>query len=135
MDRSPSPDSDVLEAYRRGVTALLEGRLDDASRALAGPVHSGLPEALLAQAKVHLERQEGAPARECLARLLEEPPPESGLHGYLLLLDAVAASLAGAPRDALRRLEEAASRDARMDLAARSLRRRLEKNRPPRIEF
>ena len=135
MNRPPSPSPDLIESYRRGVTALLEGRLDEANRDLVGPVRAGLPEALLAQAKIHLERQDGPAARRLLGELLATPPDETGLHAYLLILDAAAAALAGAPGDAFRNLDEASRLDGRMDPAARALRRRLEKNRPPLVRF
>lgn len=135
MDRVSSPSPDLLDAYRRGVAALLEGRLDAAARELAGPREAGLPEARLAWAKLLLEREDGAAARGILADLLAVPPSDPGMHAYLLILEAAAAARCGDREAADRSLEAASRRDARMDGVARALRRRLEKDRPPRVHF
>ena len=123
------------DEYLRGVDALLESRLDDAIRHLAPPADAGHAEAVLALAKTHLQRGEGAEAHGRLASLLTEPPSDPGFHAYLLLLSASAVALMGRFEDALTLLGYVARVDPRMELAARSLRRRLEKGRPPVVCF
>jgi hypothetical protein len=123
------------DAYLRGVEALLEGRLDDALRGLQPPADAGHAEAVLALAKTHLQRGEGAAAQGRLGALLIEPPSDPGLHAYLLLLSASAAALEGRTEDAMNVLGDVSRIDPRMEHAARSLRRRLEKARPPVIRF
>lgn len=125
----------MAAAYRRGVDALLDGRLDDAARDLAAPAAAGMPGAPLALAKLHLQREEGEPARRHLAALLADPPGDPGMHAYLRLLSAVAAGMAGDPDAALADLEDAMRLDPRVEVAARALRRRLEKRRPPVLRF
>lgn len=135
MDRVPSPSPDLLDAYRRGVSALLEGRLDDAAKDLAAPLEAGLPEARLAWAKLHLEREDGAAARAILSDLLAAPPSDPGGHAYLLVLDAAAAARTRDIPGALQSLDAASRVDSRMDPVVRALRRRIEKDRPPRVRF
>jgi len=131
-DPHATPSPEARDAYRQGVLALLEGRFQDAERELAAAAEAGLPEAELARAKVHLERGEGAAAAACLAARLESPPAEPAQHGYLLLLDAFAAALDGRPDAARDRAAGAVAADPRFEAAARELRRRLDKGRPPR---
>ncbi len=135
MDRVPSPSPDLLDAYRRGVNALVEGRLDAAAEDLAAPLEAGLPEARLAWAKLRLEREDGPGARAILAELLATPPSDPGAHAYLLVLDAAAAARSRDVPGALRALEAASRVDPRMDPVIRALRRRIEKDRPPRVRF
>ena len=130
-----TPTPEIRDAYRDGVQALLEGRLEDAARDLAHPADAGIPEAILALAKVHLEQKEGAQAHRRLEELLDPPPAEIGLRAYLLLLDASAAALDDRRDVAFARLEEAASMDRSLENAARALRRRIEKGRLPVIRF
>jgi hypothetical protein len=134
-DPHATPDPEARDAYRLGVLALLEGRWDDARRELQGPAEAGMAPAILALAKVHLAREEAADARRRLAELLDPPPDDRGFHAYLLLLDAFAVALEGRTADALRALEAVMPLDARLEGAARTLRRRLEKRRPPLLRL
>ncbi|MFN8177132.1 MAG: tetratricopeptide repeat protein [bacterium] len=134
MSEVPPPPT-PHDAYLRGVDALLEGRLDDAIRELVAAADAGHAEAVLALAKTHLQRGEGAQARGRIGTLLAEPPSDPGLHAYLLLLSASASALQGRTEEAMTALGDVARVDPRMEHAARSLRRRLEKARPPVIRF
>lgn len=135
MDRVPSPSPDLLDAYRRGVNALIEGRLDAAADDLAAPLAAGLPEARLAWVKLQLEREDGAAARAALAELLATPPSDPAGHAYLLVLEASAAARTRDLPGALQALDAASRVDPRMDPVVRALRRRIEKDRPPRVRF
>ena len=136
MSESPTePGPAIREAYRSGVDALLEGRLDDAVRDLSTAAAAGMPEASLALAKVALERGEGPEARRLLGAPLDVPPSDAGQQAYLLLLDACAAALEGQPDEARRRIDESVHLDSRLEPSARLLRRRIEKGRPPVLRF
>ncbi len=132
---SGTVESGLREGYRLGVVHFLSGALEDAVKTLQPVAETGLPEARLALGKALLELRRGEPALVQFERLLDDGPTDSGLLGYLHLLAAAAAALAGDSRKALRHGDEARVADSRMEHAAHDLRRRLEKGRPPVIRF
>jgi predicted Zn-dependent protease len=126
------------DGYRAAVDALLDGRPADASgalEALAGP--DAPVEVRLALAKSRLGEGRGAEALPLLEGLLadETVVEDPGFHAYLLLLAASADALDGRPEVALARAEAVAGVDPRMEHAARELKRRLQKGRPPAVRF
>jgi tetratricopeptide (TPR) repeat protein len=128
-------DRQLRDGYRRGVEEFLQGRPEQAVEALEPVAETGLPEARLALGKALLELRQGERALEQFLRLLEDGPTDSGLLGYLHLLAASAAALAGREEEAVRHGNDALTADSRMEHAAHALRRRLEKGRPPQIRF
>jgi hypothetical protein len=89
----------------------------------------------LALAKAHLGLDDGAEAYRWLGRLLATPPADRSLEAYLRLLGARALALQARPDEALRLLEAVPGLDPHMETAARELRRRLERGRPPNPRF
>lgn len=129
------PRTTSAQAYRQGVEFLLQGRPEDAIVALADSDPEQRPEARLALGKAYLELRDGAAAATHFRILLNEPPADPGMLGYLHLLAASANALSGEAAAAESHLDAAQRADPRMEHAVRDLRRRLAKDRTPIIHF
>jgi hypothetical protein len=134
---APAPATPKRSEYERGIDLFLAGAGEEAAAVLARVVAAeSEPRSSLALGKVLLELHRADEAYGHLAPLLApSPPPDRALHAYVRLLTAAAAALAGRPDEARTLLAEVAGLDARMEHAARSLERRIERGRPPAIRF
>jgi hypothetical protein len=128
-------ESTRQDQYRRGVDLLLAGDADGALQLLVPLAAEGDRSVRLALAKAHLEREDGAAALPHLAALLGAAPEDAGMRAYLHLLTASASSYAGLADDAERHLDASQEADPRLERAVRALRRRLRKDRPPRVRL
>ncbi|MBZ0269117.1 hypothetical protein K8I85_13240 [bacterium] len=132
MSVIPSTQKDL---YRRGVDLLVAGDAAGALRVLEPLVAEGDRSARLALAKAHLELEDGAAAAPHLAVLLGAASGDDGMRAYLHLLAASAASFAGRADDAERQLDAALEADTRLERSVRAFRRRLRKERVPRVRL
>jgi Flp pilus assembly protein TadD len=137
MTMSAAPGAPNRSDCDHGIDLFLAGAGEEAAAVLTRAVAAEPgPRASLALGKVLLELLRGDEAYAHLAPLLAPtPPPAPALHAYVRLLTAAAAALAGRPEEARTLLGEVSALDPRLELAARSLERRLERGRPPVVRF
>jgi hypothetical protein len=128
-------ESTQQDLYRRGVDRLLAGDAEGAVGLLEPLAADGDRSVLLALAKAHLEREDGAAAGPHLGALLAAPPEDAGMTAYLHLLAASAASYAGLAEEAERHLDASLAADPRLERSVRELRRRLRKGRMPKARL
>jgi len=134
-DITPDPEVRHRQRYLAGVDLLVSGRIPEAMETLRPAAEEGHPGARLALGKACLEQRDGQGAIGQFRVLLEDPPTDPGMLGYLHLLVASAEALLDREEAAESHLETARNVDPRMEHAARDLRRRLRKGRPPLIRF
>jgi len=129
----PDPDP---RSYLEGVDLLCAGNAAGALSLLeALPRGERSRDRLLALAKAYLELERGEDAALCLEPLVQDPPEDSGERALLGILLASARARAGRREDARAGLEGVAATDARLERAARALRKRIDQGAPPVVRL
>lgn len=130
-DRDPDPQS-----YLEGVDLLCAGRAREAADRLESvPEADRPPERRLALAKACLELERGEDAARCLDPLVQSPPGDSGARALIGILLAAARARAGRREEARAVLAGVAAVDARLERAARALRKRIDQGAPPVVRL